>query len=60
VDPLLEQPVCKSNVGLRACQNNNVALSDFFRLYNLDRHIVRSVQRGKLLGLQSIDVGDQY
>jgi hypothetical protein len=60
VDPLLEQSVCKSNVGLRTCQNNDGALSDFIQLYNLDRHTVRSVQRGKLLGLQSIDVGDQY
>jgi hypothetical protein len=47
-------------MGLRACQNNDGTLSDFFRVYNLDGHTVRSVQRGKLLGLQSIDVGDQY
>jgi hypothetical protein len=60
VDPFLEQSVCKSSMGLRACQNNDRALSDFIQLYNLDRHTVRSVQRGKLLGLQSIGVGDQY
>jgi hypothetical protein len=60
VDPLLEQPVCKSNMGLRACQNNDGTLSNFIHLYNLDGHTVRSVQRGKLLGLQSIGVGDQY
>jgi hypothetical protein len=60
VNPLLKQPVCESNVGLRARQNNDGTLGDFIRLYNLDRHTVRSVQRGKLLGLQSIGVGDQY